>query len=125
MKILIIDDSQVVVDRLTEMISELDDFNIVDSAACKMKGIEKFHELKPDVVILDLQLERSNGIDVLLKIKKESPSTIVIVLTNYPETYNRTACLKAGANYFLDKSIEFEKVVDICGKLLLHFNNDK
>lgn len=117
MKILIIDDSQVVVDRLTEMISELDDFNVVDSAACKMKGIEKFLELKPDVVILDLQLERSNGIDVLMKIKKESPSTIVIVLTNYPESYNRTACMNAGANYFLDKSCEFEKVNEICNRL--------
>ncbi|MFH1196875.1 MAG: response regulator transcription factor [bacterium] len=120
MKVLIIDDSQVVVERLTEMISELNDLHVVGNAACKVEGIGKFRKLKPDIVILDLHLEKSKGIDVLNKIKEESPATIVIVLTNYPENYNRTACLKAGANYFLDKSCEFEKVNEICDRLASH-----
>lgn len=114
MKVLIVDDSQVVVDRLTELISEIEDVSVIGSSSTMKDGIEKFRKLKPDLVILDLQLEKSNGIDVLSKIKEEAPSTIVIVLTNYPESYNRIACLSAGANYFLDKSIEFEKVADIC-----------
>ena len=54
-----------------------------------------------------------NGIDVLKSIKKTDPETIILILTNFPYPQYRDTCMKAGADYFFDKSNEFEKVVDV------------
>jgi DNA-binding NarL/FixJ family response regulator len=65
------------------------------------------------VVILDIQMPDASGIAVLAHIKKESPRTIVIMLTNFPLPPFRKCCPKAGADYFFDKSTEFEKVIEV------------
>ena len=119
LKIFITDDSMIVVEKLTNILSEIKDIKILGNThdASKAAGIVK--KLNPDVVILDIHLYGGNGIDVLKQIKKEKPSTVVIILTNYPEEDYRKVCLEEGADYFLDKSIDFEKVIDICKRLLL------
>ncbi len=68
-----------------------------------------------------------NGIDILKQIKREKPFIVAIMLTNYTESEYKTICMKEGADYFLDKSIEFNKVLDICNNLVLQRNksNDK
>ncbi len=77
------------------------------------EAIAAFHQHKPEVAILDIQMPDGSGIDVLAHIKKESPRTTVIMLTNYPLPPLRKCCLKTGADYFFDKSTEFEKVIDV------------
>jgi DNA-binding NarL/FixJ family response regulator len=58
------------------------------------------------------------GLDLLKMIKTRFPSTIVIVFTNHVESMYRDIYLKEGADYFLDKSVEFEKIIDVCNSLL-------
>ena len=77
------------------------------------EAIAAFHQLRPEVVILDIQMPDGCGIDVLAHIKKESPQTTVIMLTNYPLPPFKKRCLEAGADYFFDKSTEFEKVIEV------------
>ncbi len=77
------------------------------------EAIAAFQQLKPEVAILDIQMPGGSGIDVLVHIKKESPRTTVIMLTNYPLPPFRKCCQKAGADYFFDKSTEFEKVIEV------------
>jgi Response regulator containing a CheY-like receiver domain and an HTH DNA-binding domain len=59
-----------------------------------------------------------SGVDVLKYIKKEQPSTVVIILTNYPYPQYRQECMDEGANFFFDKSIELAKVIDVCRGLV-------
>jgi len=56
---------------------------------------------------------RWRGINVLRKIKKQSPETVVVILTNYPYAAYRKHCTELGADFFFDKSTEFEKIKSI------------
>src|SRR3989304_224339 len=61
---------------------------------------------------LDLGLRRGSGLEVLLRLQSFVPRPVVVVLTNYPHEEYRRQCLALGADAFLDKSLEFEQVVD-------------
>jgi len=114
LRIFIVDDSMPIVVRLTNIISGDENLKVVGIANNATKAIEYISKSKPDVVILDIQMPDGNGIDILKQIKKEKPATVVIILTNYPEPDYKKICAKEGADYFLDKSIEFERVIEIC-----------
>lgn len=114
LRIFIVDDSMPIVVRLTNILSGDENLKIVGIANNATKAIEYISKSNPDVVILDIHMPDGNGIDILKQIKKERPSTVVIMLTNYAEPDYKKICKKEGADYFLDKSIEFERVISIC-----------
>lgn len=111
--VLLIDDSTAVRERLAEMLSAVPDVRIIGQAGDGNEGVARFRQVDPDLVILDIQMPGLNGIDVLRIIKKDKPETTAIVLTNFPYPQYRDICFKAGADFFFDKSSEFEKVMDI------------
>jgi DNA-binding NarL/FixJ family response regulator len=119
MKIFLVDDSSIVLERLILMFKDYKKKNmdIVGEARNGISAITSIRKLQPDIVILDIHMAGGNGIDVLKTIKKEFPLMTVIILTNYADTHHHRVCSEAGADYFLDKSKEFEKVVEICQKL--------
>ena len=117
MRVLIADDSEVVCQRLIAMLSELPEAEVVGQATNSSEAISSIQELRPDVVILDIRMPGGSGIDVLRTIKKNDSAPRVIVLTNYPYPQYRKACMDAGAEFFLDKSTEFEKVTELIKQL--------
>ncbi len=110
LKVFIIDDSAPVRERLVRMLNDIRGVQVVGQAADAPQTLTTILEAKPDVVILDIRLPGGNGITVLRRLQKEQPAPKVIMLTNYTfEQYRRTS-LAAGASYFFDKSVEFDKV---------------
>ena len=103
-KVFIADDSLKVVERLTDLIG-----HAVDGPA----AAESVLKLNPDVVILAFRMPKGNGIDVLKAIKITRPGTKVIIFTNFPYAQYRKKCLDAGADFFLDKSSEFNQIPGI------------
>lgn len=118
MKIFIADDSAIVRERLIEIISELKGIDIIGQAGDVAEALESIRNLRPDAVILDIQMPNGSGIDVLENIKKEVPAPLVIILTNYPYPQYQKKCMDAGADFFFDKSTEFEKVMKVLGGLI-------
>lgn len=111
-KLLIVDDSKAIREGLVKFISGLQTVEIVGEAGDGAAALEMVDKLKPDFVTLDIKMPGISGILVLLEIKKKHPNIIVFMLTNFPlENYKRF-CQNAGANYFYDKSNEFEKMVN-------------
>ena len=82
-----------------------------------MEALNAIHKYHPDAVILDIRLPGINGIELLKKIKTAQPSTIVIMLTDYPYRQYRQQSLQAGADYFFHKATEFKKVIDLLKRL--------
>ena len=113
MKVFIADDSLEVRKRIIAMLSDLQKIDIIGEAENVQEAINSIQELKPDVIILDIRMPGGSGIDVLKKIKKINHVPVIIMLTNYPYPQYRKTCLDAGADFFFDKSGEFEKVVDV------------
>ena len=116
-KVFIADDSEVVCQRLIDMLVELPGIEIVGQAGDAAEAIKSIQKLHPDAVVLDIRMIGGSGIDVLKGIKKSEPSTVVIMLTNYPYAQYRKKCMDEGADYFFDKSSEFEKVAEVIRQL--------
>jgi len=119
MKVFITDDSEVVCERLTAMLSEIAGIEIIGQAQDVPGAINSIQKLHPDAVILDIRMPGGSGIDVLEHVKKINTAPVVIILTNYPYPQYRKKCMDLGADYFFDKSTEFEKVTEVLKKLIL------
>jgi len=113
MKVLIVDDSGEVRERIKMLLSEVEKVEMIGEAENVQQAIEHIRQQGPDVVILDIRMPGGNGIDVLREIEKKDQVPIVIMLTNYPYPQYRKKCMDAGADFFFDKSREFEKVVEV------------
>ena len=76
----------------------------------------------PDVVILDIYLEDDmpevNGINLLITLRKKYTQMKIIMLTNLVEPQYRNTCIAFGADYFLDKSIDFDSVPMILNEII-------
>jgi CheY-like chemotaxis protein len=72
--------------------------------------LDALRQVRPDVVILDIRMPGGNGIEVLREVKKMTPAPQVIMLTNFAYAQYRKKCEEAGADFFFDKSTEFEKL---------------
>jgi len=120
MKVLIADDSTVVRERLASLLVDVDGIEIVGQAKDAAQATNLANRLKPDIAILDVRMPQGSGVDVLRGIKRTNPAARVIMLTNFVDSESCKACLDQGADYFFDKSIEFEKVVEVLRGMQYH-----
>ena len=115
MKVFVVEDSAAVRERLVEMIREIDDVEVVGEAATYDAAVDGIMSTRPDVAVLDIKLGDGggNGIDVLNQVRKGLPAMKAIVLSNYATPQHMKASADAGAEYFLDKSADFERITEI------------
>ena len=113
----IVDDSASIRTRLTDMLGRIAGVCVVGAAATAPQAVVDILALRPDSVLLDLNLQGSNGMQVLRAIHGEAPEIVFVVLTNHSEPQYRRACKSAGAAYFLDKSTEFDRVPHVMAEI--------
>jgi len=115
--IYLVDDSKAIRERLMEMLAEISGVHVIGQSGDPMEALNAIHKYQPDAVILDIRLPEINGIELLKKIKEAQPSTIVIMLTDYPYRQYQQQSMQAGADYFFHKATEFNKVIDLLKSL--------
>jgi DNA-binding NarL/FixJ family response regulator len=113
MKVYVVEDSAPVRERLVDMVNEIDGFVVVGQAATFNGAVSGIRQTGPDIAIFDIQLADGSGIDALAEVRRELPAMRSIVLTNYATPQHEKASADAGAEYFLDKSADFEKIAGI------------
>lgn len=118
MKVIIADDSKMLRERISSMLSIIPGVEIVAEAENSHEAIKYIEKLKPDVLILDIRMPNGNGIEVLKSVKQKKLSLIKIILTNYPLQQYKVKCFELGADYFFDKATEFEAVKKVVGDLV-------
>jgi DNA-binding NarL/FixJ family response regulator len=116
-RVFIVDDSAFIRARLITMLCGFEEIEIVGQTEDAVQAAESIRELNPDVVILDIRLRGGSGIDVLHNIKHDRLAPITIILTNHPNPQYRERVRHAGADFFFDKSTEFEKIIDVVKQL--------
>ena len=117
MKVLVVDDSALLRERLVSMISELPGVTSISQAQDSPQALSTIQKLNPDVVILDIRLSEGNGIEILQQIKRKNAAPVTIMFTNYPYPQYRKKCEETGADFFFDKSTEFHKITDVLKKI--------
>jgi len=110
LKVFISDDSATVRERLVTMALDLPEVDVVGQAEDVPGTLDAIRRIRPDVVILDIRMPGGNGIEVLREVKKMTPAPQVVMLTNFAYAQYRKKCEQAGADFFLDKSTEFDKL---------------
>lgn len=118
MKVLVVDDSKIVRDRLVSLLDSMEGVDIVEQAEDGRSAILANNNLRPDVIILDIRMVETNGIQLLKKFKNIRSDQKIIMLTNFPYPQYRKKCFEEGADYFLDKSTEFDEVARIINSLV-------
>lgn len=118
MKVLIADDSKLMRERIRAILSEISDIVVIGETQDGPSTIDAVEQSKPDIVILDIRMPGGNGIVALQAIKSVKHAPIAIMLTNYPYPQYKKKCLELGADYFLDKSSEFDQITSIFEQLL-------
>ncbi|SAK84612.1 chemotaxis protein CheY [Caballeronia glebae] len=111
--VLLIEDSPLIRRSLTEAIEALGPWRVTAFADTPDDAIALLSTQTFDAVIVDLQLKRGSGIDVLAWLQEcGAPRAFVAVLTNHALPTYRERCLQYGVRHFFDKSLEFDRVLD-------------
>jgi len=102
-RIVIAEDYTILREGLRSLLSADPAFEIVGEAEDGRQAIERATELKPDLVLLDLSMPRTSGLDAIREIKRLSPQTRICVLTIHKAEEYILATLEAGADGYVLK----------------------
>lgn len=105
-RLLIVDDHEMVREGLKAMLVSEPDFTIVGDAANAEQALELVERLRPDVILLDIRLPGVSGIEVCRIVTERYPETAVIILTTFTDESLIAQCIQAGARGFIVKDIE-------------------
>lgn len=114
-RVLLVEDSRLLADRLRESLEALEGVEVVASVADELAAIEALTQRDVDAVVLDLQLRQGTGFGLLERLGRERPT--IIVFTNYelPEYQRRARAL--GVEHFLSKSRDYERLPQLIQEL--------
>ncbi len=112
LRILLIEDSVLLQQRLTEMLSRPGMMCVTGTAATEGEARRLIDEHEYDVLLVDVELREGSGIGAIshARARYADRQPLIIVLTNYPLPAVRSRCLTAGADHFLDKMRQFQEV---------------
>jgi DNA-binding NarL/FixJ family response regulator len=113
LEIVVIDDSQLVREHLSQAFAEEEGCHLVGMAATGEEGIELARSLRPDIIVLDLSLPDRSGLEVLREIRKVDQRVMIIIFTSHDSMALRLICREAGANFFVSKS-SLPDLLEIC-----------
>ena len=107
--VLIVDDSTMFTQRVSCLLHDCN-LHPVLQAHDYEKASEWLLKTKIDLVLLDISLPGKSGIELLKLIRKNYPVTKVLMISNHANEYYKQVCLSIGADYFFDKSLDFEQM---------------
>ena len=117
-KLLIVDDSLLIVDRLKSLLEGLAGLGRIETAGSYAEALNQLSGAEPpDIMMLDINLPDLNGVGLLRHVRKQYPGIPVVMLSNQGGVFYRQLCLRLGAVHYIDKSTEFELVPTILSSL--------
>ena len=102
-RILLVDDHPIVREGLAEMINHEKDLTVCGTAEDLHHALDRIAAVNPDLVIVDISLKTSNGIELLKNIKLRYPKLLVLMLSMHDETLYAVRALRAGASGYIMK----------------------
>ncbi len=112
LKILIVDDHDIVRKGLAMLVSRQEDLSVVAEAGTVAEAVEKSRESVPDVVVMDIRLPDGSGIEACREIRDENADIKVLMLTSYSDEEAVLGSIMAGASGYLLKEIRSQEIVD-------------
>ena len=104
-RILVVDDHQLVRVGITTLIFPESDMKVVGEASDGREAVAKYRECRPDITLMDLQMPEMGGFDAIVAIRGEFPDARIIVLTTYTGDVQAQRAMKAGAQGYVLKNL--------------------
>ncbi len=117
-RILVVDDHPIMRCALRRMLGAQGDLAVVGEAADGQRAVDLCRRLHPDLVLMDVKMPRMDGLEATRKIKKDSPRTIVLVLSASDDPHDLSEALKAGASGYALKGAPIAHTIDAVRKVL-------
>ena len=109
-RILIVDDHEMVRDGLSVMMDREDDFTVVGEAKNGLEAVEQARSLRPDVILMDLRMPEMDGVEAMRQIRAEQDDVKFLVLTTYDTDEYIFDAIEAGAKGYLLKDTSREEL---------------
>ena len=112
LRLLVVDDHEVVRQGLVALIDRREKFQVVAEAGSVEEALDAARRFQPDLVIMDVRLPDGSGIEACREIRAELPGTRVVMLTSYPDEEAVLSAIIAGASGYLLKQIRARDLVN-------------
>jgi len=112
-KILIVEDSEAIRNSLVALMQAIPGIESVRTASTMAHAVACIRQYQPSLAVLDLQLPDGVGTELIRPLRAKVPSVRIAILTNFASDFSRKRCLCAGADWFFDKSTEFDSLLQM------------
>lgn len=117
-RILIVDDHPIFRDGIAQLINHQPDMHVCGSASSAAQALSAMEELKPDMLIVDISINGTNGIELIKSVRAQYPALPALMLSSHDENLYAERALRAGARGYIMKAAPAEKVVEAIRRVL-------
>jgi len=124
-RVMVVDDNKTMRTIINE-IFVTSDFDVVALAENGKIALQKYSELKPDIVTMDILMPEMSGLEAIRSIKFADDGAKIVVISSLSEKTEMKKCLLAGAVYYMIKPFEAEELIKVCNGILngeIHIEN--
>lgn len=112
-RILLADDHTLFREGLADLLNAQPDFEVVGQAGDGLEALVAAHQLKPDLILMDITMPGADGVEATAQIKAELPETIIVMLTVCVEGDKPFEAIKSGAQGYLLKNIRTRDLINL------------
>jgi len=112
LRLLLVDDHALFREGLSSLLSYQDDFTVVGEAEDAESALAQARALKPDIVLMDIELPGEDGVKATQRLKTELPAVTVVMLTVHDDSQTLFEAIKAGAQGYLVKNVRSRELVE-------------
>ena len=117
-KVLIVDDAAFMRSMIAEILEKSGGYTVVGHAASGSEALERYRDLRPDLVTMDIIMPEMDGIDATRAIMQEDPDAVIVMCSALGQEALVIESLAAGARDFIVKPFTAEKVLQVVHKAL-------
>jgi two-component system NarL family response regulator len=110
-RVLVVDDHEIVRKGLCMMLGEQEDFEVVGQAGNGSAAVLLAIELQPDIVLLDIFLGSTNGLDIAQQLQRACPTTRIVIVTGLMDEGHLFRAMRIGVHGFLQKALPIEELL--------------
>ena len=111
-RVLVVDDHALFRQGVAALLASEPEIELAGEAANGAEALQLIRHLRPDVVLLDLQMPGMGGLEVMERLRQETPRAKIVVLTTYEGDVQAVRALRAGASGYLLKSSLRRELID-------------
>lgn len=116
--VMIVDDHPVWLQGLEHLLEEEDNIEVIEKCQDGEVALQKARDLRPDVILLDVNLPRMNGLQIATRLKTERNDAAIIMLTGYDDEEQALHAIRAGSSAYCVKDVDPRLLVDVIRKVV-------